>query len=183
MRIDVYDFDGTIYDGDSTVDFTRFCLRRHPGVLAGLPKFLGTSLLLAAGRRSLTQFKSVLFGEMARRFNLETEAELFWQAEATRAKLGKWFFDRPRDLPIVIASAAKLLGVPTLIGTKCDVKTGALIGKNCKGEEKLRRIEQNIGPFEIRAMYTDDAKADGPLLAAAQEGYIVTHGALALFQG
>ncbi|MFQ9806818.1 MAG: hypothetical protein ACLR07_10495 [Christensenellales bacterium] len=91
MRIDVYDFDGTIYDGDSTVDFTRFCLRRHPGVLAGLPKFLGTSLLLAAGRRSLTQFKSVLFGEMARRFNLETEAELFWQAEATRAKLGKWF--------------------------------------------------------------------------------------------
>ena len=37
MRIDVYDFDGTIYDGDSTVDFTRFCLRRHPAVLAGLP--------------------------------------------------------------------------------------------------------------------------------------------------
>ena len=35
MRIDVYDFDGTIYDGDSTVDFTRFCLRRHPAVLAG----------------------------------------------------------------------------------------------------------------------------------------------------
>lgn len=163
-----------------------------PAFWQACQKFLGTSLLLAAGRRSLTQFKSVLFGEMARRFNLETEAELFWQAEATRAKLGKWFFDRPRDLPIVIASAspefelqyaAKLLGVPTLIGTKCDVKTGALIGKNCKGEEKLRRIEQNIGPFEIRAMYTDDAKADGPLLAAAQEGYIVTHGALALFQG
>lgn len=51
MRIDVYDFDGTIYDGDSTVDFTRFCLRRHPGVLAGLPKLLGTSLLLA-GRQT-----------------------------------------------------------------------------------------------------------------------------------
>ena len=205
MRIDVYDFDGTIYDGDSTVDFTRFCLRRHPGVLAGLPKFLGTSLLLATGRRfigtsvllalgrrNLTQFKSVLFGEMAKRFSLEKEAELFWQDERTRAKLGRWFFDRPRDLPIVIASAspefelqyaAKLLGVPTLIGTKCDVKTGALIGKNCKGEEKLRRIEQNIGPFEIRAMYTDDAKADGPLLAAAQEGYIVTHGVLVPFRG
>ena len=46
MRIDVYDFDGTIYDGDSTVDFTRFCLRRHPAVLAGLPRFIGTSVLL-----------------------------------------------------------------------------------------------------------------------------------------
>ncbi|MFR5794270.1 MAG: HAD family hydrolase [Christensenellales bacterium] len=127
MRIDVYDFDGTIYDGDSTVDFTRFCLRRHPGVLAGLPSFWA-SLLLAAGRRSLTQFKSVLFGEMARRFNLETEAEL---SEGRRpCQAGQMVFDRPRDLPIVIASAspefelqyaAKLLGVPTLIGTKYDV--------------------------------------------------------------
>ena len=96
MRIDVYDFDGTIYDGDSTVDFTRFCLRRHPAVLAGLPRFIGTSVLLALGRRNLTQFKSVLFGEMAKRFSLEEEAELFWQDERTRAKLGRWFFDRPR---------------------------------------------------------------------------------------
>ena len=180
MRIDVYDFDGTIYDGDSTVDFTRFCLRRHPAVLAGLPRFIGTSVLLALGRRNLTQFKSVLFGEMAKRFSLEKEAELFWQDERTRAKLGRWFFDRPRDLPIVIASAspefelqyaAKILGVPRLIG------------KNCKGEEKLRRIGEAVGAFEIRAMYTDDAKADGPLLAAAQEGYIVTHGVLVPFRG
>ena len=74
MRIDVYDFDGTIYDGDSTVDFTRFCLRRHPAVLAGLPRFIGTSVLLALGRRNLTQFKSVLFGEMAKRFSLEKES-------------------------------------------------------------------------------------------------------------
>ena len=36
MLIDVYDFDGTIYDGDSTVDFVRFCLRRHPVGLAGV---------------------------------------------------------------------------------------------------------------------------------------------------
>ena len=95
-------------------------------------------MLLALGRRNLTQFKSVLFGEMAKRFSLEKEAELFWQDERTRAKLGRWFFDRPRDLPIVIASAspefelqyaAKILGVPRLIGTKCDAETGALIGE------------------------------------------------------
>ena len=64
----------------------------------------------------------------------------------------------------------------TLIGTRCDAQTGALIGKNCKGEEKLRRIGEAVGPFEIRAMYTDDAKADGPLLAAARERYLLTHG-------
>lgn len=187
MLIDVYDFDGTIYDGDSTVDFVRFCLRRHPGVLAGLPRLGISAAKLAAGRCGLTQFKSVLFGEMAKRFSLEEEAALFWRQIKTRKNLGPWFFDRPRDLPIVIASAspefelvhaAKILGVPTLIGTRCDPATGALIGKNCKGEEKLRRIHEALGDFEIRAMYTDDAKADGPLLRAAQEKYIVTAGRL-----
>lgn len=190
MLIDVYDFDGTIYDGDSTADFALFCLRRHPGVLLGMPRFICAAVKLALGRIGLTKFKSVLFGEMAKRFSLEAEAEVFWKQEKTRAKLGKWYASTPRDLPIVIASAspefelqhaAKLLGVPRLIGTRCDAATGALIGLNCKGEEKLRRIGEAVGAFEIRAMYTDSVKADGPLLAVAREGYIVTHGVVAPF--
>lgn len=187
MLIDVYDFDGTIYDGDSTFDFVLFSLRRHPGVLLGLPRFLKEAVLLGLGKRNLTQFKSVLFGEMAKHFSLMDEAGLFWLSPETKAKLGAWYSDTPRDLPIVIASAspefelryaARLLGVKTLIGTRCDPITGRLEGKNCKGEEKLRRIREAVGEFEVRAMYTDDAKADAPLLAVAQEKYIVTHGSV-----
>ena len=185
QQLDVYDFDGTIYDGDSTVDFVRFALMRHPGMMAGLPRVAWAALRLAVKRIGLTQFKSVLFGEMSRRFSLETEAEAFWQSERTRQKLGAWFQQTPRDLPIVIASAspefelqhaAKLLGVSRLIGTQCDMQTGELTGKNCKGEQKIARIREVYGEFEVRAMYTDDAKADGPLLAIAREKYIVTHG-------
>ena len=84
MLIDVYDFDGTIYDGDSTVDFVRCCLRRHPGMLAALPRVAAAALSLAAHRIGLTQFKTVLFGEMARRFSLEQEAARFWQDMKTR---------------------------------------------------------------------------------------------------
>ena len=112
---------------------------------------------------------------------------VFWQNPAAQKKLGAWFYETPRDLPIVIASAspefelihaANILGVKTLIGTRCDMKTGALLGKNCKGAEKIFRIRDVIGDYEVRAMYTDDAKADGPLLDIAKEKYIVTHGSV-----
>lgn len=185
MLIDVYDFDGTIYDGDSTADFVLFCLRRHPGMITGAPRLAAAALMLACKKINLTRFKSVLFGEMSRRFSLEKEADAFWKSEKTQAKLGPWFYNTPRDLPIVIASAspefelrhaAKILGVETLIGTRCDMKTGELFGKNCKGAEKIVRIREVFGDFKVRAMYTDDAKADGPLLAIAREKYIVTHG-------
>jgi phosphoserine phosphatase len=185
MRIDVYDFDGTIYDGDSTFDFVLFCLRRHPRVALSLPAIALAGVKLALKKIGLTQFKSALFGQMVRYFSLTDEAKLFWQDEKTKAKLGAWFYERPRDLPIVIASAspefelryaADILGVKTLIGTRCDDATGQLIGKNCKGAEKISRIREVMGEYTVRAMYTDDTKADGPLLEIAEEKYKLTHG-------
>lgn len=187
MRIDVYDFDGTIYDGDSTFDFVLFCLRRHPSVALSLPAIAAAGVRLAVKNIGLTEFKSILFGQMTKRFSLTEEAKRFWQDEKTKAKLGAWFYDRPRDLPIVIASAspefelryaADILGVSNLIGTRCDDATGKLIGKNCKGAEKISRIREFMGEYTVRAMYTDDTKADGPLLAIAEEKYKLTHGKL-----
>lgn len=187
MRIDVYDFDGTIYDGDSTFDYVKFCMRRHPAMLLSLPRIALAGVKLALKRIGLTQFKSALFGVMTRYMDLGSEAELFWQSERTQAKLGAWFKDTPRDLPIVIASAspefelchaAKILGVKNLIGTRADGATGQLIGRNCKGAEKIERIREAMGEYTVRAMYTDDARADGPLLKIAEEKYIVTHGSV-----
>jgi len=187
MLIDVYDFDGTIYDGASTYDFVRFCIRRRPAMLLALPRIAGAGIRLSMKKIGLTEFKSALFSAMTAYMDLEDQAKLFWQDEATRRKLGDWFYRTPRDLPIVIASAspefelchaAKILGVTNLIGTRADGETGQLIGKNCKGAEKISRIREAMGEYTVRAMYTDDAKADGPLLAIAQEKYIVTHGSV-----
>ena len=187
MLIDVYDFDGTLYDGDSTADYVLFCLRRHPSLALVLPRVIVSAVRLATRRIGLTEFKSTLFGAMSRHIDLEAEAERFWHDERTRKKLGAWFNGTPRDLPIVIASAspefelrhaAAILGVGTLIGTRCEKGTGRLIGRNCKGAEKISRIRETVGEFTVRAMYTDDARADAPLLAIARERYLVTHGHL-----
>lgn len=39
--MNVYDFDKTIYYGDSTADFYLFCLKRHKKILTLAPSLLG----------------------------------------------------------------------------------------------------------------------------------------------
>lgn len=186
MQIDVFDFDGTIYDGDSTADFLLFCLFKKPWIAVFClgPLFLALGKKLT-GRFTLTAFKSGLFSAFARCLDLPETAEEFWSRKKTRAKIGSWFLTRKRTLPVVIASAspdfelapaARLLSADDLVCTRCDPKTGRLIGKNCKSEEKIERIRQRFGAFQVRSMYTDNPKADGPLLSLAEEKYLVRHG-------
>ena len=55
--MNVYDFDKTIYRGDSTVDFWRHCLRRYPGAARALPGTLAKALAFRQGNCSREQFK------------------------------------------------------------------------------------------------------------------------------
>lgn len=185
MRIDVYDFDGTIYDGDSTVDFYFYCLRRKPSLLRHLPRLLLAGVQkLVIPSFDLTAFKSVFFRFVCD-IDAKTFAAEFWAQEKTLQKIGFWFRMTPRDLPLVIASAspefmlapiAEKLDVATLIGTRVDLMTGKIIGRNCKSSEKIERLHALYGDFSVRSMYTDDTKADGPLLELADEKYLVTRG-------
>ena len=60
MKIDVYDFDGTLYRGDSTFDYIVFIVKRHIYLIFLFPIILiYTVLLLFNG--SLTVFKGRLF--------------------------------------------------------------------------------------------------------------------------
>ena len=38
MKLTVYDFDGTIYDGDSTFDFIKFLMKKDKSIILHIPK-------------------------------------------------------------------------------------------------------------------------------------------------
>ena len=40
MKLSVYDFDGTIYDGDSTLDFIKFLIKKKKSILFNIPKMI-----------------------------------------------------------------------------------------------------------------------------------------------
>ena len=66
MQVNLYDFDKTIYDGDSTIDFYLFCLKKKLSIIQYLPLFIilfatiGTGLLSFIGVASLTSSKESL---------------------------------------------------------------------------------------------------------------------------
>ena len=184
MWIDAYDFDGTLYRGDSTVDFCRFCLARKPALLRYLPRQARALWMLAVRRWDLTRAKGELLCFFAG-IDAPAMAEAFWARPAAQRRLVPWFTPADSTLPVVILSASpELILRPVvsrwpgvrLIGTRVDAATGALTQRNCKADEKVRRLAEELPDVLIRAMYTDDLKADAPLLRLAQQRYHVQKG-------
>ena len=179
--IDVYDFDGTIYRGDSTVDFLIYLAGKRKSLLLRAVFLIPAAVrLLFTG--DLTRFKSSLFNQIAGRVDLFAEGELFWRESGAQQKINDWFRNRPVDVPVIIASAspefelrwiADKLGADDLICTRCDEKTGKLIGQNCKSDEKICRIREKYGEVSIQSMYTDSIRADRPLLELAENRFLV----------
>ena len=58
---DVYDFDGTIYDGDSSIDFFLYALKKNKKLWKYLPKILYVTVLYILKMVSTKKYKEVVF--------------------------------------------------------------------------------------------------------------------------
>ncbi|MBQ7595093.1 MAG: haloacid dehalogenase-like hydrolase [Clostridia bacterium] len=108
---------------------------------------------------------------------------MYWQKNG--GKVYSWFKPAENDAVTVMCSASpefeirpilEKLGVQYIIGTQVDTKTGKFITQNCKGEEKVRRIKEQLGEVEVRNAYTDNIKSDAPMLSLAENKYMIKNG-------
>ena len=146
-KVNVYDWDKTIFPVDSTVAFVRWCLRRHPGVIRAL---LGTLVLLPGywlGKVSKTAIKERMYGFLRRVPDVDAELEAFWAQNF--ARVNPWYLaqQRPDDI-IISASPEFLVRIPAqklgvrLLASRVDKHTGKTDGENCHGAEKVRRLHE-----------------------------------------
>ena len=63
--MNVYDFDGTIYAGDSSVDFYVYCIWHDPKLLRFFPKQLLGAILHVLKKINTTQMKECFFSFLA----------------------------------------------------------------------------------------------------------------------
>lgn len=176
--MNVYDFDGTIYRGDSTVDFYLFCLGRQPSLLKYLPSQVGGFLGYVLGKYTKTQYKEKFFAFLCGLADTEKSVSAFWQKH--RGKIKPFYMAQRKESDVVISASpafllkgiCETLGVAKLIATDADAKTGRITGGNCSGEEKVRRFFAAFPDGKIEKFYSDSMR-DAPLAAIASESYFV----------
>ena len=188
-----FDFDGTLTCRDS---FIAFLIWR-----AGPARFaLGLARLIPAGLGYLRHHhrgiaKAAMVGEFLRgapRVTLEAEATRFAAVAGRRLlrpdAMRRWRAWRNEGARLVIVTAspetliapfAHGLGADLLIGTRLafdedDRVVGAFVGANCRGREKVIRLEEAFGAdMRLEAAY-GDSDGDREMLAAARtSGYRV----------
>lgn len=173
--MNVYDFDKTIYDGDSTVDFFRFCLGREKRTWLSLPKTGLFGLPFLLGLYEKTAFKQVFFQFLRQLEDTEAAVEAFWASHRQGIKAWYRAQERPDDL-IISASPAFLLGPVVgedrLIASLVDPVTGQFDGLNCFGEEKVVRFQARFPGVRPQAFYSDSL-SDAPMARLAHEAYAV----------
>jgi phosphatidylglycerophosphatase C len=191
-----FDFDGTLTVRDSFAALLRWKAgpARYGTGIASLAPDLA-SYLLTRDRGALKAAAAKRFFGPARKADIELVARRFAETHARdllrpdAVRVWKRWRDRGARLAIVTASPeetvapfARGLGADLLIGTRLQYDaqgrfTGKLDGLNCRGEEKVRRLREALGPdLRLTAAY-GDTDGDKAMLAIADEaGYKVFNG-------
>jgi phosphoserine phosphatase len=176
--LNVYDFDHTLYAGDCSLDFYIYCVRQHPALLRYLPSQVVHTLMFALKLEDRTTFKSHFFVFLRGLKNVDVDVANFWRRY--QHKLKQWYLQTDYTQGMIIsASPAFLLqpvltvaGITKLIATEMDPKTGRITGKNCRGQEKVTRLQRAYPEVEVASAY-GDSPADMPLLKLARHAYMV----------
>ncbi|MDO4174717.1 MAG: haloacid dehalogenase-like hydrolase [Eubacteriales bacterium] len=177
--MNVYDFDQTIYRGDSTVDFYFYCLRRRPWMAYSWPGTAVSFALYQAKIFNKTQFKRQMYQFLRAVGNTEQLVADFWHSHLNNIK--PWYIqDTQREDDVVISAspefllkpACEQLGIRYLMASRVDPHTGKYTGINCWGEEKVRRFRETFGDAAIETFYSDSL-SDTPLARLAQTAWIV----------
>lgn len=178
--MNAYDFDGTIYNGDSGVDFVKFAFSKKPFLVFGhLLKCINTVVKYKLGKVDFQTAKSKVFSFVGKIENLEEMTEMF--AKKNKHKIKKYYFTNRKDDDIVISASldfyllplCKEIGLNNVMCTKYDIKNGVIIGANCKGPEKVRRFEEVYGKDAIIENAYGDSNGDIQLLNRAQNGFMI----------
>ena len=176
--LNVYDFDKTILNTDSTEKFYFYCLKRYPKILKHLPATAAAFFKYIIGKTDKTAFKQVMYRFLREVPDIDAAVEDFWDKNIHR--VFDWYKRDHKDGDVVISASpefllepvCKRLGIKNLLASRVDKKKGEYTGTNCWGQEKVNRFREKFGDAKID-VFCSDSLSDTPLAMLSDKRYIV----------
>lgn len=179
--MNVFDFDNTIYRGESTVDFFRFCLRKKPSMIRYLPAIFWQLLRYKCGivpaESLISRAERVLRCFLQEIRDIDALVSEFWDRNEYKIKdqfrtmLDGDVLILSGSCEILLAEICRRLGVQNFLGTRVDLDT-CRVEFLCYHENKVKAFRENYPTETIHRFYSDSIH-DLPLAQLADHAFRV----------
>ena len=197
--MNVYDFDGTIYKGDSTYDFYFYIIKKYPKALIYLPNFIVSFVLYKLNLRikndkkfdylsdddflvlNKTYLKQNFFSflKVINKKDIDKLIHNFWLEKINENKIFKYYIKKRKKEDVIISASPRFLLEPMIKVFKCklicsevDKHTGKYNSLSCWWIEKVDRYKEVYGEKPIDEFYSDSV-TDLPLALISRKPYRV----------
>lgn len=176
--MNVYDFDGTIYNGDCTIDFYFYCLKNNKKILKALPLQIGGILRYKLHLISKTTLKECFFSFL--RYLNDVDQLIVTFSEQNQSKIKQWYLKQKKEQDVIISASPEFLvssicctkGITNIIASDVNKRTGKFCSANCWGIEKITRFKQKY-PLDSIDQFYSDSKSDYALAKYAKNSFYV----------
>ena len=180
--MNVYDFDNTIYSGESSLHMFFYFVKKDSSLLRFIPKVLSAFAQYKKGKvtieQALEKYAPMIEDYFGRNPGLLSDTADFWDRHMKNIKPFYAEIQKPDDLIITASPEDSMreiclrLGIRNYIGTIIESDSGK-IKRLCLRENKVKAFLECYPDGKIDAFYTDSPENDKPLIDMAKEAYVV----------
>ena len=180
--MNVYDFDNTIYNGESCFDLFLFYLRRRPSLLFLLPKVAYAFAKYKRGKVTVDDFLSVYAPQVEQKLrdipDIEGDMRAFWDTHEHKIKPFYAEIRRPDDVLITagpdfsVREICRRLSIDNYLASRVNLDTGKIEHFNLR-ERKIEAFRERYPDAEIDDFYTDSPENDRFLIELSRRAYCV----------
>ena len=185
-----FDFDNTIYRGESSLDFSLYMIRTHKKILLYLPVIMANAirykLCLVDKEKLGAEINKYMKLIIRDKREIRRLVKTFWQAHADRLDTDMLRRIGPDDLIITAGPDFLLdgirdrLGTQNIISSEVDLDRIEILHFNFK-DNKVSRLRELYGNTRIDAFYTDSYN-DRALMEISDKVFLVKKGKIKRIQ-
>lgn len=181
--MNVYDFDNTIYDGESALDFFLCYVRENPEMLLYIPKVMRAMLRYKRGKVTIEQFMDD-YAPLIQKYYCQYDrwdafTKEFWDDHMDRIKPFYESVRKPDDViltaspTLTVREIASRLGIRNYVCSVINQETGR-VEKLCMRQNKVKYFFETYGEdAKIDDFYTDSVENDSFIALRARRVFLV----------